>query len=165
VNAVATAIDGLTDRALVVVQRGEAGLATYCALDVGSVRLALDGVDAGLDLASALGLGVFPANRLVDLEDVIRVEESPAQRLRPGDVLLRNVQVLGVVRTDPGEVTRVATGSAALRLSPGSPVREVPVEGLRRDRHLAGQGATALSRLPALNAPSAVGVGSNSPCR
>jgi CHAT domain/Ternary complex associated domain 7 len=105
VDAVTAALDRLADRAVVVVRRDEADLAAYYVLDVGSVRLALDGVDPDADLASALDLGVFPANRVVDLEDVVRFEEPPVHGLRPGDVLLRNLDVLGVVRPDPGEAT------------------------------------------------------------
>lgn len=100
VGTVVTALDGLADRALVVVQRDVTERVTYFALDVGFVRGALENADPDENLASALRLGVFPPNRVVNLDDVIRAAEQPAHEMRPGDVLLRHADVLGVVRAD-----------------------------------------------------------------
>lgn len=158
VGTVAAALDGLADRALVVVQRDVTDLPTYFALDVGSVRAALEGVDPDEDLASALTLGVFPPNRAVNLDDVIRAVAQPAHGIRPGDVLLRHADVLGVVRADWSEATLrgVAPGAAspdggAADASVGpadASVGALPGEKRRRFRAFA-----------ALDAPNAVTAG------
>jgi CHAT domain-containing protein len=166
VGTVAAALDGLGDRALVVVQRDLADLVTYFALDVGSVRLALENVDPDLDLASALTLGVFPPNRVVVLDDVIRAEEPPAQGLRPGDVLLRHADVLGVVRVGWGEVT--SRGDAPDGTGLSSPAEKGQVSGSGGENGDAavgpsgtGQGRTQkrFRAFAALDAPDAVSVG------
>jgi hypothetical protein len=98
VDTVTTVLDGLADRALVVVRHADVDRTRCYVLDVGSVRLAFDGVDRHTALAAALGLDAFPANRIIDLDDGM-------QALRPGDVLMRDVDVLGVVRTGTDEQT------------------------------------------------------------
>lgn len=164
VDAVTAALDGLADRSLVVIQRDESDFAIYYALDVGSVRMALHGVDPEADLASALGLDVFPSNRVVDLEDVAQVEEPPAQGLRPGDVLVQNVvNVLGVVRADPGEVT--TRGDVPYSSPSGPPAgegeRPGPDTGAAIGGTIAapGRAQRRFRAYAALNAPGGVTVG------
>jgi hypothetical protein len=101
--------------------RGDDDVATYHALSVGSVRLALQGVDSDTDLATALTLGVFPSNRTVDVDDVVSIGEHPAHRLRPGDILLRHANVLGVMRADWGEFTSRGDVTPRDLLAPGGP--------------------------------------------
>jgi hypothetical protein len=145
VAAVTTALDGLADRSLVVIRRDEADLAIYYALDVGSVRMALHEVDPEADLTSALGLSVFPANHVIDLEDLAKLEEPPARGLRPGDVLVQNVvNVLGVVRTDPGDATMRGDVSGSFAFSPAGPPG--PGQGTLNDFDGGASVPTPLSR-------------------
>jgi hypothetical protein len=160
VGAVTAALGGLPDRAVVVVQRDNADLTTYYALDVGSVRLVLDGAGPDGDLAAALGLDVFPANRVVDLEEAVWGGEPPAPRLRPGDVLLRNVHVLGVVRADAGEVTTRGEGPRSLSpdVAPEGDKRPAPAPAGNAGAER-GRARRRFRAYAALNAPGTVTVG------
>ncbi|MGY4771796.1 CHAT domain-containing protein [Kribbella sp. CWNU-51] len=102
VDDVTDALSGLGERALVVVQYADAEAHKYYALDVGSIRLVLEDADPEDQLGSALDLEWLPVNRIVSLDDVLHPYAAPA---RPGDVLLRNVDVLGVLRLGSEEAT------------------------------------------------------------
>lgn len=151
VGTVMTALDGLADRALVVVQRDETDIVAYFALDVGFVRVALEDADPDENLASALSISAFQPNRVVSLDDVIQAAAEPAHEMRPGDVLLRHADVLGVVRADSGDTT--VRGDAVWRESRDGGVAEadggvLPDQTRKRFRAFA-----------ALDAPDAVTAG------
>jgi hypothetical protein len=151
VGTVVAALDGLGDRALVVVRRDVTDLVSYWAWDVGTVRASLEGADPDDDLASALILSDVPANRAVNLDDLIRAQDQPAPGVRPGDVLLRQADVLGVVRADWGDVT--ARGQAPGAGSPGG--GDADASG----GALLGQTRRRFRAFAALDAPAAVTAG------
>src|SRR5664280_514028 len=152
VEAVRAAVDGLADRSVVVVRRDAPDRPSFYAMDVGAVRAALEGVEPDADLASVLGLTDFSPNPAVDLDDILRVSTKPAPQVRPGYVLLRNVDVLGLVRTDAAEGGK--RGAHAERpAAPEPSQRDVGVHDVIG--HLAG-GAHA--EPPAAPAPADDGV-------
>ncbi len=114
VGAARAAVADLPERAMVVIGvTGPDGDRHY-AVDAGSVRLVLEGADPDLPLSAVMDLSIFPESRTVDIGD-------PDAAPRPGDVLVRGGDVLGVVRgTGSDRSAELAPGA----FLPGPPMAE-----------------------------------------
>jgi len=86
----------LPERAMVVIRLPGPDGDRHYAMDAGSMQLVMQGADPDLPLVEVMDLSVFSPNRTVDIDD-------PAAIPRPGDVLVRAGEVLGVVRGSGGD--------------------------------------------------------------
>ncbi|HQR80638.1 MAG TPA: CHAT domain-containing protein, partial [Actinomycetota bacterium] len=109
---VRTAVADLPERAMVVIRQVSPDGPRHWAIDAGSVRLLVDGGDPQALLGAVLDLDSLPPSRTVELDD-------PDAVPRPGDVLVRAGQLLGVVRHS-GDGNR----GAAMAPPPAPPAAE-----------------------------------------
>ena len=96
VAAVRGAVADLPERAMVVIRENGPTGERHWAIDAGSMRLVTDGADPDLPLTAVMDLDVLPESPTVDIGDL---DAAP----RPGDVLVRGSEVLGVVRATGGD--------------------------------------------------------------
>jgi hypothetical protein len=85
----------LSGDAILVIRR-QAGVIANYVFDARTIRAALTGLDAELDLDTALRLDEMPTNRTLDVREG---NLSP----RSDDILLRDKSLVGVVRGDAGD--------------------------------------------------------------
>ena len=111
VGAARAAVADLPERAMVVIRVTGPDGDRYYAVDAGSVRMVIEGAGPDLPLSAVIDLSIFPESRTVDIGD-------PDAAPRPGDVLVRGGDVLGVVRGSGSDRSAELVPGASLPAPP-----------------------------------------------
>lgn len=147
VDTVRTAVADLSERAMVVIRQESPDGRRHWAIDAGSVRMLVEDADPQAPLGAVMDLDLLPASRTVELGD-------PEAVPRPGDVLVRGGEVLGVVRQSGGE-----RGLETMAAAPPPPTADPPTSppsGTTADPPTSGAPTARFRAFPVLESPDEV---------